>query len=84
MVVFKELMACVDCLLHVETGHAHEAERLGRDIEADIKQWLGVPSGHISGGDSNNDNPFSWARCECCGSRLGGSRHQLFVRTGES
>ena len=77
---FDELMGCTDCLLHVATGHAHEAERLGRDIEANIKQWLGVPSGRLSCGDSNNDNPFSWARCECCGSRLGGSRHQLFMR----
>ena len=40
---FDELMGCTDCLLHVATGHAHEAERLGRDIEANIKQWLVSP-----------------------------------------
>ena len=79
MVVFEELMACTDCLLYVANGDEPE----DRDIENDIRTHPGVPSGYLSCGDSENDDEFSYARCECCGSKLGGSRHQLFLRLGE-
>jgi hypothetical protein len=71
-----DLMACQDCLLYVANGDIPE-DRDADEFEADIEATVGHPSGMISCGDSDLDDEFSWSACECCGSRLGGSRHQL-------
>ena len=71
-----ELMACQDCLFYVANGDLPE-DRDDDKFEADIQATVGYPSGMISCGDSDKDEEFSWSACECCGSTLGGSRHQL-------
>jgi hypothetical protein len=75
MQVTNLMMACQDCLLYVANGDEPD----DRDIEADIQDYLGHASGLICCGDTENDNEFSWRVCECCGSHLGGSRHELIV-----
>lgn len=71
---FEPLMACADCLFYLANGDETE----GRDMEAAIQAHLGVPSGGLHCGSSDEDDTFSWRPCECCGSQLGGSRHQVF------
>lgn len=78
MRVTYELMACADCLMYVANGDEPD----DRDIGKAIERHLGDPSGHLCCGDSEKDDEFSWAQCECCGSNLGGSRHHL-VMLGE-
>ena len=75
--VIDKLMACQDCLLYVANGDLPEDD--STDIEAAIQDHLGVPSGRLCCGDADQDEEFSWSQCECCGSRLGGSRHQLVL-----
>jgi hypothetical protein len=73
--VILEMMACQDCLFYV----ANSDEPEDRDIEADIVAETGYHSGRMACGDSDKDHEFSWSACECCGSRLGGSRHHLVL-----
>jgi len=73
-----ELMACVDCLMFVANGDEPDTDSDGWCPER-IATHLGTDSGFVCCGDSNRDMGFSWSRCECCGSSLGGSRHHLVV-----
>lgn len=76
-----ELMACVDCLMFVANGDTPDTG----DIESDIRGNLGTDDmRNLVCGDSEHDDEFSWSDCECCGSRLGGSRHQLAVIRSET
>jgi hypothetical protein len=73
-----ELSACVDCLMLVANGDVPDDRP---ELDSEIDAYLQLkPNQHLvcSGGDSEDDE-FSWSRCECCGSSLGGSRHQLAV-----
>lgn len=72
-----ELSACVDCLMLVANGNVPDDRP---ELSDDIATYLRLkPNQHlVCSGDSEYDE-FSWSRCECCGSNLGGSRHQLAV-----
>ena len=70
------LMACEDCLFYVANGDLPDGNPYFEDA---IRAAIGVPSGWLCVGDSDADEEFSWAPCECCGSQLGGSRHQLVL-----
>jgi hypothetical protein len=70
------LMACQDCLMYVANGDLPDYRD---NLESDIQGHIGVPSGRLTCGDSDKDDEFSSSPCECCGSRLGGSRHQLVI-----
>jgi hypothetical protein len=83
MITSDPLMACVDCLMFVANGDEPEDESI--DLGACITAHLDLrPLQHLVCGDSEQDDEFSWRACECCGSTLGGSRHQLFLLTSES
>lgn len=78
MIVKYELSACVDCLFFVANGDVPEDDN--GELETAIMDNLGAEDvRHLVCGDSDQDDEFSWSACECCGSRLGGSRHQLIV-----
>jgi hypothetical protein len=73
--VICTLMACQDCAMLVANGEPSEERP---ELEREIAAHLALePLQHIVSGDSDADDEFSWRPCECCGSRLGGSRHQL-------
>jgi hypothetical protein len=76
-----ELMACTDCLMLVANGDHPEENTEKQDAEMDraIEANLGDDQGYLCCGDSDKDEEFSWSACECCGSKLGGSRHHLVV-----
>jgi hypothetical protein len=78
MLTATELMACADCLFYVANGDGAEDVDLGA-LERRIQRTIGHPSGVLACGDWDQDEEFSWSQCECCGSRLGGSRHQLVM-----
>lgn len=74
------LMACQDCLTLVANGEPADG-RPG--LEAEIAAHLELePLQHLICGESDHDEEFSWQPCECCGSKLGGSRHQLALMQG--
>lgn len=71
------LSACADCLFLVANGETPEGDN--GELETAMMANLGAQDvRHLVCG-SGEDNEFSWSACECCGSRLGGSRHQLIV-----
>jgi hypothetical protein len=74
---FVELMICQDCLIYVANGELPDERP---DLEWEIQATLDRPSRDVCPGDSENDGTFSSEPCECCGSTLGGSRHQAFLR----
>lgn len=78
MRVKHELMACGDCLMYVANGDLPEDDNgeLQAAIDANLTP---AEQRHLCCGDSEQDNEFSWSACQCCGSSLGGSRHQLIV-----
>lgn len=76
--VVNELMACTDCMLYVANGDLPEDDT--GQLEEAIGEWLDLSvHQHLVCGDSDKDEDFSWHQCECCGSKLGGSRHQLVL-----
>jgi len=76
MQVKYELAACADCLLFVANGDAPEDDN--GELAAAILANLGADDArNLCCGDTDQDDEFSWRACDCCGSTLGGSRHQL-------
>lgn len=73
-----ELMGCCDCLLLVANGEVPHDDN--GELEAGMRATLKPDEiHHLCCGDSDKDDEFSWSPCECCGSRLGGSRHHMVV-----
>jgi hypothetical protein len=70
------MMACQDCLVFIANGDEPEDSDWCAEL---ISAHIGRDSGFVCCGDSDQDDEFSWSPCECCGSQLGGSRHQLCV-----
>ena len=64
--------ACTDCLLFVANGDLPEDRE---DFVKDFEHW--TEGFYMCLGDNDGDSNFSWSRCECCGSRLGGDRYNL-------
>ena len=71
-------VACSDCLLLVANGD------LPTDLtDEEVKTYLERVK-HYCGeldvvpGGSDEDEEFSWQQCDCCGTTLGGSRHQIY------
>lgn len=76
MQVKFELMSCVDCLMYVANGDLPEDDN--GELQARIATMLTPEEqSNLCVGDSDQDDEFSWRACECCGSPLSGSRHQL-------
>jgi len=71
-----KILACTDCLLFIANGDIPEDN--GNDWSLDHIEAIWPSTQYdLACGDSENDHDFSWSQCECCGSRLGGSRHEL-------
>lgn len=70
------LDVCVDCLVHVANGDLPEDHDEQQRITDGVLAWW-HDGFELAAGDAENDQDFSWARCECCGSTLGGSRHEV-------
>jgi hypothetical protein len=71
-----KLMACQDCLFLVANGDLPDDRP---DLDDEIAAHLGDDARWLCCGDSAADDEFSRSTCECCGSRLGGSRHELCI-----
>jgi hypothetical protein len=80
MSIFKaihHMRACTDCLVFVANGDVPEDEN-GNEWSPDHIEAIWPASQYdLVCGDLDDDSDFSWQPCECCGSRLGGSRHAL-------
>ena len=87
-----KIEACSDCVLFIANGDVPEGrEDIGEDIEREwplvasddtcdaFKAVRGTLRNHIFLGDE--ELGFSWRECECCGSGLGGDRHEMVVLT---
>jgi len=82
-----EIMVCSDCLMVIANGDytgldlentpddPDAGSRRAREIDEGIESF----KGYLCAGDSDKDHEFSWSRCECCGSKLGGSRHHVVI-----
>lgn len=70
------LMACTDCLQYVANGEVAEGGQWSPEAVSEV---MGGDERWLCCGDSEIDDEFSWSPCECCGSHLGGSRHELAV-----
>jgi len=76
MRVKQKLLSCVDCVIYAVYGEIPE-NRPG--IKDEIRAHLGGDTVRLYYGDDDQQDPFSWEPCECCGSPLGGSRHELVI-----
>lgn len=74
--VIDTLRACVDCLMYVANGELPD-DRAG--LDDDIDEYLDLQPGQFLCVGEDADDEFSWHQCECCGSRLGGSRHEIII-----
>lgn len=73
--VTHELKVCTDCLFFIANGdlpeNEHDATRVVAGVESFAPGYV-TPSGEGEG-------EFSWRPCDCCGSKLGGDRHDAVV-----
>jgi hypothetical protein len=67
-----ELLVCTDCALVLVNG---DDSGVPADRLAEVLAGVGRIGPGVAGCNSSLDLEFSWAACECCGSRLGGARH---------
>jgi hypothetical protein len=71
--------ACIDCVMLVANGDIGDcSEEYTEAHEAGMEEtWPFMDGWRMSVGDQ--DMGFSMQRCEGCGSRLGGDRHEMHV-----
>ncbi len=83
MKVVEEGMCCTDCILLLANGECGDNAET-EAVQACIAAFRpGVRSEYlVCTSTEETDVEFSWSPCECCGSRLGGSRHS-FARLAE-
>ena len=72
----EEILVCTDCILFIANGDLPDDPQLAAEIVRGVESRA---PGHVCAGDADGDVEFSWAACDCCGSRLGGSRHKAVV-----
>lgn len=84
MKVLDKIQVCCDCLMVIANGDYSslamypETEDKRRDeIDAGLDRLAKI--GHVTCGDSVNDDLFNHHACECCESELAGSRHQCVI-----
>ena len=77
--ITHELRVCDECLLFIANGDLPEDPEREEEIIAGVESFA---PGHVAAGDSDNDDEFSRRPCDCCGTRLAGSRHDAFVLNG--
>lgn len=72
MKIVDTIMVCIDCLNYIEFGD---------EAEVDIAVKQAVEKLHDVGAPVPGcvNKEFSWSPCECCRSRLGGSRHEIAI-----
>ncbi len=72
---------CTDCMFRAVNGDLPSDTTPERDAEIDAGlESLGphlVPSFDTETGEGYE--AFTWRRCDCCGSKLGGSRYEFAV-----
>lgn len=91
-VLNDNLMVCADCYTLIGTGDSSsfdydydpdDAETRLKECSEGIAAACGCRAGHpravLYAGDAEKDKEFSRERCDCCGTRLAGSRHHCIV-----
>jgi len=72
------LWLCVDCMFEHELPDSEECLSLRRRGEVQRALRALTSTGRLFN-DSTEDSgqrEFSWCQCDCCNSKLGGSRHR--------
>lgn len=85
-VVDDEFYVCVDCIMVIANGDYSGLDyQFGNDEDAieariaEIDAGIENAGGFICAGDSERDESFSSRDCDCCGSRLAGSRYHCVL-----
>lgn len=83
----EDFMVCHDCLMIIANDDAtgldyYLSEEVAAAREREIREAVAEiqrEKGPVVVGDSDLDNEFSSSRCDCCGSKLAGSRHHCVI-----
>lgn len=82
MKVKFEGKCCGDCLFFLANGDVPEG-KTGDEFASQIKAFHDRSDEDMKhmciASNEETDGEFSWRQCECCGSRLGGSRHNFVI-----
>ena len=73
----EKLRACVECILYVANGDVPDDRDALPDEVAEM--WPPAEGWQLCMGDPEQDDEFSWSPCQCCGSHLGGARHEVIA-----
>ena len=71
----SRIMACSDCMIVIANGDMPPDTDDVRDEE--INAGINALPGHAVVGDDEDE--FSRRACGCCGTMLGGSRHEIVI-----
>lgn len=74
-IVRDGLWLCADCTIVACNGDASgiESDERAAEVEAGLDK---LGPGLVPG---KGHNEFSWGGCDCCGSPLGGERHEFLI-----
>jgi hypothetical protein len=65
-------LICTDCALYINDGTEAEDRATALRVKYAVTDAVGDCGYWYLTGD---EEEFSWAACDCCGSKLGGMRH---------
>lgn len=89
-IIRDNLNLCLDCHSYASSGvewrdvkafymrPQHSEEEIERAIEK-VEKAVGNGGLGLTYTGEENDIEFSFSRCDCCGSRLGGARYKYLV-----
>jgi hypothetical protein len=72
-----ELEGCEDCIMFIANGDEPDDNPQGWSPDQIEANWPSKTYNLCIGGDGETESYFSWRACDCCGSRLGGSRYPV-------
>ena len=78
-------MVCADCIQVIANGdytsldYYYPEKRVVKMVIKRINEGIDNAGGYIALGDNENDEEFSSLNCDCCNSRLAGTRHHCIV-----
>jgi len=80
MKVTYEGECCENCIQLLANGECGTAEESDAHMARIRNVWSeDEVAGMVAACDQDCEAPFSWRQCECCESKLGGSRHRVAV-----
>jgi hypothetical protein len=77
-IIADDLWFCEDCTIAaVNDDYSGMADETAARVQRGLESLGGYAAADSDSESGEGIREFSWSGCDCCGSRLGGSRHRF-------